>query len=164
MKNSADTKAKRLLLDLVAAILLIAAVDLPIQGLMSIFGEGGLNHWLPLGGLEGFLAFLLAPICAFGAFRVFQDRGIGRHKIEFDWSLRLNQKSTRIPLALLFLAGSSLSCTGGFAQLLAEGPHGPDGEITWAPGTPLVALFFVTLGIVLLGLSIRLLANSGPKS
>jgi hypothetical protein len=50
-------------------------------------------------------------------------------------------------------------CPIAFSQLLAEGPHGPNGEITWAPGTPARTLGFLVLSLLCLLSALRLMVK-----
>ncbi|MEI8281261.1 MAG: hypothetical protein WCG75_02540 [Armatimonadota bacterium] len=62
--------------------------------------------------------------------------------------------------SVALLAMAVLSCTCGGAQLLAEGPHGPHGEITNDPSIVWMLPLFGGLGIVLGLCSIWLFAKT----
>lgn len=62
--------------------------------------------------------------------------------------------------SLGLLAMALLSCTCGGAQMLAEGPHGPHGEITNDPSIVWMLPLFCGLGFVLFCFSIWLFLRS----
>ncbi len=62
--------------------------------------------------------------------------------------------------SVALLAMAVLSCTCGGAQLLAEGPHGPHGEITNDPSIVWMLPLFCGLGFVLGGIAVWLFLRS----
>ncbi|MBN9502235.1 MAG: hypothetical protein J0H02_10725 [Armatimonadetes bacterium] len=64
------------------------------------------------------------------------------------------RRSDRILLVVFCsLAGCGM-CPLAAVQLLAEGPHGPGGRITGAPGADVRALIFLAIGAGLIGIAI----------
>lgn len=62
--------------------------------------------------------------------------------------------------AFALLGMAVVSCCCGGVQLLAEGPHGPHGEITNDPSIVWMLPLFCGLGVVLAGTAIWLAARS----
>jgi hypothetical protein len=67
---------------------------------------------------------------------------------EYDWRFppRYPDAPRRLPgqvLATMLFIIAFLILVSGFAGLLAEGPHGPNGEITGDPGAPLRLLIAI---------------------
>lgn len=72
------------------------------------------------------------------------------------------QRKLNIVLGVvMFLAGTCL-CPIGLVQLMAEGPHGPNGEITGDPTNNIRCLALVIPSLVLIGWGIAI-ANKSKK-
>ncbi|HLK13571.1 MAG TPA: hypothetical protein VKT78_02100 [Fimbriimonadaceae bacterium] len=50
--------------------------------------------------------------------------------------------------AIMLLVCAVVACGVGGLLMLSEGPHGPHGEITWAPGQGRTIALFISTGIV----------------